>query len=265
MSAQFCQSFSKRLQSQLQIERYKAPEFMTLLNDIASTTQDIYLDFEGLCSRFGSSTDYRGPHRVLDDLYQAHADLVVSAMRTTNAFRRYLAACNRVFDSTTPLFGRKDYDPATAFANFDEQYEMLRASIVMVAAHWDKTGAKVQHALGICLRRRKHEWVLWAESLIFPWSPDSQCVALRTDLPGLVKRARGHLDAFGDLYESLQRIGMQIESERVDAPDVPPDIDHIVYTIRLISYLLILFMDCMMEVNRAAGRGPDTPKHWEID
>ncbi|KAJ6560217.1 hypothetical protein B0H19DRAFT_1146823 [Mycena capillaripes] len=259
MSTLHYRKFLKRLQSQLQTEDYKAPEFVTLLSDLASTTQDVYLDFEGLSTRLGNSAGSRGPYCTLEELYDAYINLFESAMSTSSACRRYLAACNRAFDPEVPIFAAQDHDPATTLDNFYEQCEQLRASIVTATTCWDKTGPKVQTALGVYLRRRSSEWILWAESIMFPWFPDSRCTALRTDIPRLVERAQGHLVTFRDHHESLQLIMKEIESARVGA-HIPPHVRPIIRTKRLVTYLLSLFMGYIFDVDSAAGRNPDHQK-----
>ncbi|KAJ7190423.1 hypothetical protein GGX14DRAFT_605828 [Mycena pura] len=56
------------------------------------------------------------------------------------------------------------------------------------------------------------EWVLRAESFVFPDLRDSQRYTLRADLPALVTNARWHLARFGQRLDSLENTVQQIES-----------------------------------------------------
>jgi hypothetical protein len=169
-----------------------------------------------------------------------------------------------VFDPTSEseIIGLLDSDPDTALNNFNEQYAKLHTNIEAMSQSWELTGHLLQEALRQYLRMPMGlGWVIRAESIIFPWSCDSQCVALRADLPALMKRARKHLATFSQMCGSFQDIVNQLESMRIEVFDADMSSDparRTVYTARLINLLFGLFLDYESKMSITAGRGmPD--------
>jgi hypothetical protein len=234
------------------------------LHDIANTAQDVYLDIELFFNRWGDATGCRGPQPVLDILYEAWADFFDTLIQTSRACNRYVACCSLVFDPTSEseIVGLLDSDPDTALNNFNEQYAKLHTNIEAMSQSWELTGHLLQEALRQYLRMPMGlGWVIRAESIIFPWSCDSQCVALRADLPALMKRARKHLVTFGQTCGSFPGIVNQLESMRIEVLDADMSSNparRTVYTARLIEHLLRLFEDYESDMSVTAGRGmPD--------
>ncbi|KAJ7937052.1 hypothetical protein B0H13DRAFT_1944003 [Mycena leptocephala] len=245
MITQAYKDFSRSLEYQL--EDSDGSAFPNLLYDIANAAQEVYLDIKLLFNRWGDATGCRGPQPVLDILYEAYAEFCDTLIQTSRAINRYVACCSLVFDPTSEseIIGLLDRDPDTALKNFNEQYTKLHTNIEAMAQSWELAGHLLQEALRQYLRMPPGlGWVIRAESIIFPWSCDSQCVALRADLSALMKRARKHLATFG--------------KQVLDADMSSDPARRTVYTARLIEHLLRLFEDYESGMSVTAGRGmPD--------
>ncbi|KAJ6560261.1 hypothetical protein B0H19DRAFT_1069932 [Mycena capillaripes] len=71
--------------------KLKAPRHhWSLVNGIASATQDVYLDLKELFSRLGDAACFRGPRIALDELYKAYAHLLETGLTTSRALPQVL-------------------------------------------------------------------------------------------------------------------------------------------------------------------------------
>jgi hypothetical protein len=232
-----------------------------LLDDIAYAGEETYLDFQTLSERLDSSTGLlHEPHPELNDLYSAYYDFFEVAVASIRAFDDYLAACWRalVLDPTHRM-RLLEVDPETALKKFYEQHEQLRASIAKTSQCWKITGYQLRYQLRadlpIPLGAR---WLMRAEAFVVPWLPNSQRHKLRRDLPKIVENARMHLDRFRHLYEFLEGIVKEIESERLGALDRDKVTQHTLSQTlladRVIGHFIVLFMHYSAGINIRYGQ-----------
>ncbi|KAJ6560233.1 hypothetical protein B0H19DRAFT_1260862 [Mycena capillaripes] len=160
-----------------------------------SSGEEVFLDFEVLFERLRNATDPhgRGPQPLLDGLYSAYVDFFEAVDEAANAYYNYLVCCSRVLDSTrTNTRAVDDSNSETALTKVDEKHGKLCASIAEVAERWGETTDKKKDRLWKSLTNGlPGDWMISAESFIFPWLLDSKRHALCVDLPNWWKLLNG--------------------------------------------------------------------------
>ncbi|KAJ6560205.1 hypothetical protein B0H19DRAFT_1069884 [Mycena capillaripes] len=206
-----------------ELESPTPPELLKVLDNIAYAGEEVFLDFESLFKRLRDATNphSRQPHPLLDDLYSTHVAFFQSAEDATAAWRDYLIPLEQA-----QSIAIDDSDSRIALEKVDERFEKLHTSVTETIECWKETAENLRKTLNTDLPT---DWVLRAESFVFPSLPHSKRHALCTDLPNIAKSAEWHLDNFCHLSKSFQGILKQVETVRVGGA---PGVDRYRYTAR---------------------------------
>ncbi|KAJ6560176.1 hypothetical protein B0H19DRAFT_1289889 [Mycena capillaripes] len=202
---------------QPELEASTPPELLKVLDNIqvAYGGEEVFFDFEVLFERLRNATDphARGPQPLLRDHYIANTSFFRAVEETAIAWYKYLACCTRVLDptQTSTSITIDDSDSRIALEKVDEQFEKLSMRGVELIECWKETAEKLRETLNNGLPT---DWVLRAESVVFPWSLNSKRRALCVDLPNIAKTAEWHLGNFRNLSQSLQILLAQVEMVR---------------------------------------------------
>jgi hypothetical protein len=240
----------------------EASKLAQLLKDLASVSDEIYLDYVGLFDLWANATGSRGPHPILDDFYSAYtASFLEPAIEASRAWNRYIACCSRAFDPTTKIIGLPaDAEPGAAFTDFLQKHEELEEGVDAAYAGWARDGKRLGDEIeGRLWMPQGLGWLVRVESVLLPWSGDAWRLTMRAELPARMRRARGHLDAIRRLFKDLREVAVQIES--AGASDfVHESTRHTARAGRLMNQYLMLLAKYKFTINLAAGRTLETGK-----